>query len=138
MTLNYWMTVERGWGEPTRIMVPWKQGFRHPTRNECMGWFTQISGKVSKPNGVVGGSIPRREIVSLLDRKLAMWSNASCVPKKKKTSEPPDTQKESKPSYTIRCLRWTTRHCSFPVLGDHKECLSNSSWTTKESLKPIL
>ena len=22
--------------------VPWRQGFRHPTRNECMGWFAQI------------------------------------------------------------------------------------------------
>ena len=32
---------------------------------------------------MVGGSIPGREIVSLLDEKLARWSNASCVPKKK-------------------------------------------------------
>ena len=32
-----------GWGEPTRILVPWRQGFRHPTRNECMGWFAQIN-----------------------------------------------------------------------------------------------
>ena len=23
-------------------MVPWRQGFRHPTRKECMGWFAQI------------------------------------------------------------------------------------------------
>ena len=40
------------------------------------------SGKVPIPNGVVGGSIPGREIVSLLDRKLAMWSTTSCVPVK--------------------------------------------------------
>ena len=32
-----------GWGEPTRTLVPWRQGFRHPTRNECMGWFALIS-----------------------------------------------------------------------------------------------
>src|ERR1700738_5298884 len=31
-----------GWGEPTRTLVPWRQGFRHPTRNECMGRFAQI------------------------------------------------------------------------------------------------
>jgi hypothetical protein len=31
-----------GWGEPTRTLVSWRQGFRHPTRNECMGWFAQI------------------------------------------------------------------------------------------------
>ena len=30
------------WGEPTRTVVPWRQGFRHSTRNECMGWFAQI------------------------------------------------------------------------------------------------
>ena len=28
--------------EPTCILVPWRQGFRHPTRNECMGCFNQI------------------------------------------------------------------------------------------------
>ena len=32
-----------GWGKPTHTMVPWRQGFRHPTRNECMGWFAQIA-----------------------------------------------------------------------------------------------
>ena len=31
-----------GWGKPTRALFPWRQGFRHPTRNECMGWFAQI------------------------------------------------------------------------------------------------
>ena len=31
-----------GWGEPTHTLVPWRQGFRHPTRNEIMGWFAQI------------------------------------------------------------------------------------------------
>ena len=31
-----------GSGEPTRTMVPWRQGFRHPTKSEFMGWFTQI------------------------------------------------------------------------------------------------
>ena len=32
----------QGWGELTSTLVPWMQGFRHPTRNECMGWFAQI------------------------------------------------------------------------------------------------
>ena len=32
----------QGWGEMTRTLVPWRQEFRHPTRNEYMGWFTQI------------------------------------------------------------------------------------------------
>ena len=39
------------------------------------------SGEVPKLNGVAGGSILGREIVSLLDGKLARWSSASCVPK---------------------------------------------------------
>jgi hypothetical protein len=41
------------------------------------------SGKVPQLNGVVGGSIIGRKIVSLLDEKLAKWSNASCVTTKK-------------------------------------------------------
>ena len=32
-----------GWDKPTCTLVSWKQGFRHPTRNKCMGWFAQIS-----------------------------------------------------------------------------------------------
>jgi hypothetical protein len=31
------------WGEPTYTLVSWMQGFRHPTRNEYMGWFAQIA-----------------------------------------------------------------------------------------------
>ena len=31
-----------GWGKTTRTMVTWRQRFRHPTRNECMGGFAQI------------------------------------------------------------------------------------------------
>ena len=47
---------------------------------------TDDSGEVPKSNGVVGGSIAGREIVSLLDsKKLARWSGASCVPKEKVT-----------------------------------------------------
>jgi hypothetical protein len=38
---------------------------------------------VPKPNGVAGGSISDRGIISLLDGKLTRWSNASRVPKKK-------------------------------------------------------
>ena len=41
-----------GWGEPTCTLVPWRQGFRHPTKNECMGWFAQIV--VLMCNGVMG------------------------------------------------------------------------------------
>lgn len=44
------------------------------------------NGDVPKPYGVVGGSIPDRKIVSLLDRKLAKWSSASWVPTKIKIS----------------------------------------------------
>jgi hypothetical protein len=33
---------------------------------------------------MVGGSTPDHEIVSLLDRILAKWSSASCVPKKER------------------------------------------------------
>ena len=38
----------KGWGEPTCTLVPWRQGFRHPTRNECMGWYAQIAIKLAK------------------------------------------------------------------------------------------
>ena len=31
------------WGEPTRTSVSWRQGCRHPTRNECMDWLAQIN-----------------------------------------------------------------------------------------------
>ena len=31
-----------GWGEPSRTLVSWRQGFGHPTRNKFMGWFAQI------------------------------------------------------------------------------------------------
>ena len=31
-----------GWGEPTCVIVSWRQGFRCSTRNECMGWFAQV------------------------------------------------------------------------------------------------
>ena len=37
------------------------------------------NAEVPKPNGVVGGSIPSHEIVSLLDVQLARCSSASCV-----------------------------------------------------------
>ena len=37
-----WLFGKLGWGETTRTLVPWRGGFRHPTRNECMGWFAQI------------------------------------------------------------------------------------------------
>ena len=33
----------RGWDKTTRTLAPWRQEFRHPTRNECMGWFAQIN-----------------------------------------------------------------------------------------------
>ena len=36
------LPVHLGWGEPTRTLVLWRQGFRHSTRNECLGWFAQI------------------------------------------------------------------------------------------------
>ena len=33
---------EQGWGKPACTLVFWRQGFRHPARNECMGWFARI------------------------------------------------------------------------------------------------
>ena len=41
-----------GWGKPNRTLVPWRQRFRRPTRNECMGWFAQIKlHHINKANG---------------------------------------------------------------------------------------
>ena len=42
-----------GWGKPTRTLVSWRQGFRHPTRNECMGWYAQILWGETEPLGRV-------------------------------------------------------------------------------------
>jgi hypothetical protein len=42
------------------------------------------SGDVPKLNGVVGGSIPSREIISLLEGKQAKWSKAHHVFQQKK------------------------------------------------------
>jgi hypothetical protein len=39
------------------------------------------SEEVSKPNGMVGGLIPNREIFSLLDQKKQKWSSTYYVPK---------------------------------------------------------
>ena len=35
-------SLKPGWGKPTRTLVSWRQGFRHPTRSECMSWSAQI------------------------------------------------------------------------------------------------
>lgn len=32
--------TEDGWGEPTRTPIPWRQGFRPPTRNAQIHWRT--------------------------------------------------------------------------------------------------
>jgi hypothetical protein len=56
-----------------------------------IGWFEMTSplsvdsGEVPEPKGLVGGSNPNREIVYLLDGKLARWSSVSCVKKNKKS-----------------------------------------------------
>ena len=45
-----------GWGKTTRTLVPRTQGFRHPTRNECVGWFVQIR-LLAMPTGKCGHDI---------------------------------------------------------------------------------
>ena len=40
--------IGHGRGEPTHTLFPWRQGCRHPTRNECMGWFAQIDRPVKE------------------------------------------------------------------------------------------
>ena len=39
VTTSLPMSTSKSWGKLTRTMIPWRQGFRHPTRNKCMGWF---------------------------------------------------------------------------------------------------
>ena len=41
----------QGWDKTTGTLVPWRQGFRHPTRNEYMGWFARISNLGISYNG---------------------------------------------------------------------------------------
>ena len=48
-----------GWGELTHALVPWRQGFRHPTRNECMGWFAQICQPHVTLVAYKPGSVPK-------------------------------------------------------------------------------
>jgi len=52
-------------------------------------------GKVPKSNGVVGGSILSREIVSLLDGKPTKWSSISYVPTKRKEKKRKPVQIQS-------------------------------------------
>ena len=33
----------KGWGEPTCTLVHWRQEFKLPTRNECMGWPKSVA-----------------------------------------------------------------------------------------------
>ena len=55
-----------------------------------MGWSEMISplsvdsGEIPESNGLVGGSNPNCEIISLLDGKLARSSSVSCIPRKEK------------------------------------------------------
>jgi hypothetical protein len=41
-------SVQRGWGELTCTLVSWRQGFKHPTRNEYIGWFSEIVQRLSQ------------------------------------------------------------------------------------------
>ena len=56
-----------------------------------LNYRTDDNGEVPKPNEAVGSSIPSREIVSLLDKKLAKWSSTSNVPKNKTKQNKPGT-----------------------------------------------
>ena len=40
---------QRVGGETTYTLVPWRQKFKHPTRNERMGWFAQVTGAACGP-----------------------------------------------------------------------------------------
>ena len=31
--------ITDGWSEITRTLVPWRQGYNHPIKNRCLGWF---------------------------------------------------------------------------------------------------
>ena len=39
-------------GKPTCTLIPWRQGFRHPTWNKFMGWFAQIPNTVGEGRGL--------------------------------------------------------------------------------------
>ena len=63
-------TLDLGWGEPTRTLVSWRQGFRHPTRNKCMGWFAQIlelHPQMKHPNPIFGWMVIRSMLVFRYD-----------------------------------------------------------------------
>ena len=42
----------KGWGETTRTLISWRQGFRHPSRNECLGWLPKLSRKSHRVIGL--------------------------------------------------------------------------------------
>ena len=52
-------------GEPTCTLVHWRQGFRHPTGHECMGWFAQIIQSSVKAafDDVLGMQLHNRVVV---------------------------------------------------------------------------
>ena len=53
-----------GWGEPIHTLVSWRQGFKHSTKNECMGWFVQII-YVAVPNLYLLFNIPKQTRVGI-------------------------------------------------------------------------
>jgi hypothetical protein len=45
--------ILEGWGDSTYTLVSWRQGFRHPTRKECMSRFSQIHSEPTwSPNSM--------------------------------------------------------------------------------------
>ena len=38
------LALWEGWGKPARTLVSWRQGFKHPTKNECMVGSPKSSG----------------------------------------------------------------------------------------------
>ena len=60
-----------GWGEITRILGSWRQGFRHPTRkNVCMGRFVQIHNFLGETQS---------DYVPSMNNAIQVPCNTSCV-----------------------------------------------------------
>ena len=99
-----------GWGKPTTL----KQGFRHPTRNECMGWFAQI--KLNEVAAVKGANY----MISGVDR-LAInmtWSHLSA----------PNLEIDSVLAIMVRTRKResTPKNDSWPILIETKLC--STTW----------
>ena len=127
LRVSSWVRPTEGRGEPTRTMVPWRQGFRHPTRNERMGWFAQIptegvelklASRMGQGKRLQPLHVPKMVKLCLKIGPHLYWielvaMSSSMTPSSNSNSNLKSVQTKKKPSSTILGIHKSS--CSFYV-----------------------